>query len=166
MSNSIAATVPVEIRVNRRQSIGILSPEHFWRRVQKPVGCWLYGGGKEINGYGYLKNPFGDKPKYLTAHRVAWMLTHGPIPDGMKVLHRCDIRACVNPEHLFLGNDAANSADMLSKDRHSGALTAAQVREIRALIGTMPQVAIAKSYGVCPQVVSLIKLGKTYRFVT
>jgi predicted DNA-binding protein (UPF0251 family) len=52
------------------------------------------------------------------AHRVAWELAYGPIPEGMCVLHRCDRTTCVRPEHLFLGTQQDNIADMNAKGRH------------------------------------------------
>jgi hypothetical protein len=52
------------------------------------------------------------------AHRVSWELTNGPIPEGLHVLHRCDVRACVNPEHLFLGTNSDNIIDKIAKGRH------------------------------------------------
>ena len=118
------------VRYNRA-----MTPEKFWTRIQKPVGCWLYDGAKESNGYGYLTNPFPDGPQFITAHKLAWILTNGPVPDGLLVLHKCDIRACCNPDHLFLGTDADNINDGIAKGRINritrAKLTEDQVREIR-----------------------------------
>lgn len=144
------------------------SPNDFWTRIQKPVGCWLYGGAKEINGYGYLRNPIDDNPKYITAHKLAWILTHGPVPEGMSVLHTCDVRSCCNPEHLFLGSVNDNHVDMYAKDRHMGKLRAPQVREIREALKTPYrgiQRDLAKKYNVTHGVIHKLKKGESYGFV-
>lgn len=102
----------------KREALREVKIQDFWDRVKTPDGCRLYYGAKEANGYGYVKNPLGDDPKYLTAHRLAWILTHGPVPPGMQVLHKCDVRACCNPEHLFLGSIIDNMRDMNRKGRN------------------------------------------------
>jgi len=81
--------------------------------------CWLWLGTKMTTGYGQFRL---SPPKRATvgAHRMSWELYHGPIPDGMYVLHKCDVRACVRPDHLFLGSQKDNVHDMISKGRYNG----------------------------------------------
>lgn len=95
----------------------------FWRRVVKgdtPDGCWEATGRRKSTGYGHMqvRRPDG---RYTSdgMHRVSWRLHYGPIPDGLWVLHRCDNRACVRPEHLFLGTVQDNHTDMVLKGRHA-----------------------------------------------
>lgn len=80
------------------------------------AGCWEYQGARTTNGYGSIGT--GGRGKSGKAHRVAYALFRGPIPDGMNVCHHCDNPPCCNPEHLFLGDDAANAADRESKGRN------------------------------------------------
>lgn len=95
--------------------------DRFWKRVEKTRRCWLWRGsqhrrrGSEV-GYGEI----GVEDGHQKAHRVSWMLKHGPIPVGMFVLHKCDNPACVRPAHLFLGTAQDNSDDMRRKGRTNG----------------------------------------------
>lgn len=91
--------------------------DRFWLKVQKGSGCWLWTGGKHGRGYGGLHCGGKVFRKYLQAHRVSWELHHGPIPDGLWVLHKCDNPICVNPDHLFLGTRQDNMGDCAAKGR-------------------------------------------------
>lgn len=77
-------------------------------------GCWLWVAPGTPNGYGR----FGLEGRNYLSHRASWMLHRGPIPDGLWVLHKCDVRCCVNPDHLYLGDIDDNTADMFARGRH------------------------------------------------
>lgn len=83
-------------------------------KVRKTGSCWLWTGPRLRNGYGQIRLPRG---KGTTAHRASWMVHCGDIPNGLSVLHRCDVRLCVNPDHLFLGTQQENMTDMVQKGR-------------------------------------------------
>ena len=100
-----------------------MNTTQFWSSlVEQPNGCREWTGDTEAAGYGR----FRAAGKYVKAHRFAWTLTNGPIPDGLGVLHHCDNPPCCQtdptegyPEgHLFLGTRADNNADMAAKGRH------------------------------------------------
>jgi hypothetical protein len=144
----------------------------FWARVNTagPDECWPWVGPVNTGGYGQLC--FGDKTQ--RAHRIAYQLTYGVIPQGdghhgVVVMHKCDNRRCCNPEHLLLGSHADNMADMRAKgraNRHAGVengravLAPRDVERIRRdPRGTRT---IAKDYPVSRAAVQRIKSGKAW----
>ena len=88
--------------------------ERFWDKVNKSDGCWTWTAASNEKGYGVIGAGNG---RNVLAHRASWSLAFGPIPDRLKVLHRCDVPSCVRPDHLFLGTAADNTADMIAKGR-------------------------------------------------
>jgi hypothetical protein len=84
------------------------------RSTVRTSGCWEWQQTIDASGYGRLTRAGRQGVK---AHRVAWECANGPIPDGLWVLHRCDNRRCVNPEHLYVGDRADNMADMVERGR-------------------------------------------------
>lgn len=97
-----------------RQAAQTLHPEDLWSRLAHlENGCWVWTGHTVPFGYGTLR----AEGKLHPTHRLAWELTHGPIPDGLCVLHRCDNPPCCNPSHLFLGTHSDNMKDCVSKNR-------------------------------------------------
>lgn len=111
--------------------------DRFWRHVIKGNDCWLWRSAGYPSGYGALKVAGSMKP----AHRISWEIHRGSIPEGMLVCHTCDVRRCVRPDHLFLGTNLDNMADMRSKGRkiyHGGhpprKLSADQISEIKELL--------------------------------
>lgn len=148
-------------------------------------GCWLWTGTANNSGYGTVGLGRAAAGKGM-AHRVSWEVHFGPIPPGMIVCHRCDVRLCVNPDHLFLGTYRDNSLDAAEKgrvprgrawatevrlrnrprgERHGSAkLTEKDVAEIRSLAaaGGFTQQALADRYGVCRGTIGNIINGRNW----
>lgn len=84
----------------------------FWSKVDKTGDCWLWLGATG-RGYGQVRI-HGIRYR---AHRVAWELSNGPVPVGLVVMHKCDVRNCVNPDHLQVGTQSENMLDAFRKGR-------------------------------------------------
>lgn len=130
--------------------------ERFWSKVVKSpeTGCWNWTGSKNYRGYGW----FRYRGRCEKAHRVAWRLFRGPIPLGVDVLHKCNHAACVNPEHLYLGNDADNMRDCMRAGNLGPAkLTPIAVLTIRGLHGRgLKKKEVAEMFSVSRQTVQRI----------
>lgn len=146
----------------------------FWRRVEKSDDCWVWTGHLNDDGYGtFSVDASGPRSNWL-AHRLAYHLTYGSIPDGEYVLHRCDNPACVRPDHLFTGDQTANMQDCIAKGRFSRAkgercgrskLTEAQVLEIRKRAETERGCKIAPDYGLTKEAVYAIVKRKVWKHI-
>lgn len=92
-----------------------LTAHRYWRKVARTDdgSCWLWQGRRDKSGYGR----WAKQGMHVYVHRIAWILSKGEIPAGMDVLHRCDVRNCCNPEHLFLGTHQDNMDDMWARGR-------------------------------------------------
>lgn len=137
--------------------------------IQKS-GCWHWTGNMTSYGYGRVRL-LGSKTKDMFAHRLSWALHKGSIPEGLFVLHHCDNRKCVNPDHLFIGTKGDNSADAVKKRRQcygskqwTAKLTDAEV--IRAFEMTqrkVPRKEIAAEMGVSTYAISDALQGRSWR---
>lgn len=148
------------------------APDRFWSKVdvRGQEACWPWKGRRDADGYGRVQHAGRDQQ----AHRVSWELSCGPIPAGLCVLHKCDVPPCVNPDHLWLGTNAENLADMRVKGRAASGsrngrakLTEADVRAIRVSLATgCAQRAIATGYGVSRGLIGMIASRDRWRHIS
>lgn len=156
--------------------------DRFWPKVDKTPGlgpdgdCWEWRAYVHPTGYGQvgMSSQRGDT---MHTHRASWILAHGDIPEGLLVLHKCDNRLCVNPDHLWLGTHKDNTQDMLTKGRRRPAeacargeavtiskLTEDLVRQMRAEVG-MTCKQLSEKYGVSPATCNRVILRQTWAHV-
>ena len=152
----------------------------FWTHVVRSDdhdACWLWTGYIRENGYGIV----GIKGKEYKAHRVSYFIEYGRIDNDRLVLHRCDVRNCVNPAHLFLGTPKDNSQDAVRKGRTArlygeqngkAKLTRQTVRAIKRLLRdtadgrcNLRQYEIARRFGVSEATISYLKNGGRWDFI-
>lgn len=151
----IAETDRVKDRISKRVSL-------------TPEGCWQWNGSGNSNGYGIMTH----KGKSRSAHRVSFEVFNGPIPEGLHVLHTCDNRGCVNPQHLLVGTAKENRADCKNKGRLNALcgsengfakLTEADVWEIRT--SSLGPRALGEKFGLHEGSICSIRAGKTWKHV-
>lgn len=155
------------------QGFSSTAAKRFWDKVEITDGCWIWKACKH-HGYGILhRNKRNDGP--ISAHIFSWMLHNGPIPIGMCVLHNCpggDNRACVRPNHLWLGTRGDNNRDTHQKRRTAVGemlpqtkLKPANIPTIRELIDNhVTHREIAKNYGVSISAIAQIAVGKSWKW--
>jgi hypothetical protein len=153
--------------------IQVSTTERFWAKVKKTDICWTWKGSRNGDGYGH----FFFNGRVMLAHRVVWTMANGAIPDGLQVLHKCDNPPCVRPDHLFLGTQLDNLADMEKKGRrdwskgetcHDARLTEQQVIEIRDSShphDTQFCKMAAEKYKVTPSHIRAIITGKKWKYL-
>lgn len=134
-------------------------------------GCWLTDLSHDARGYGFFRL---NKTTLARAHRWAYQNLVAPVPDDAVVCHKCDVPACVNPSHLFVGSPQDNVADKVAKNRQAygekmgrAKLTEEQVREIKRADYTQPGMksSMAYRFGVTRKVVYDIRHGRRWKHV-
>jgi hypothetical protein len=146
----------------------------FWSKVHKTEGCWIWLAFKNRDGYGRFGISTGERKYVCLAHRFAWIITIGPIPKGMNVLHRCDNPACCHPDHLFLGTQQDNVADQMAKGRKpkgeecfNATMSDEKVRHIKEALKdtTVTKASIARRFDVHYFTLTQIAYGKSWAHI-
>lgn len=139
--------------------------DRFWRKVDKTPGqgpwgnCWGWNA-TQTGGYGMIWN----ETRMELASRISWLLHFGKFDQKAHILHRCDNPPCTNPDHLFLGDQASNMADMCAKNRKRRNLTEAQAIEIKLRLARGEQLApIARALGVNKYDVNSIRRRRSWK---
>lgn len=151
-------------------SLNVPIEQRFWSKVKvgQPDDCWLWTGATTVDGYGQIAGKVNGKRQPLYAHRLAWEWANGPILDGLSVLHRCDVPACVNVQHLFLGTQQDNLTDARQKGRldESQPRTTARFTPANrlAIFKLKPRrglvTELARRHGVSKACISVIRRGR------
>ena len=142
--------------------------ERFWDKVSKSTdyACWVWTGAHNSQGYGELW--VGPGRRMVAAHRLSYRLHKGEFPNEVLVLHSCDNRRCVNPNHLFLGSYKDNTQDMMTKGRNKSRFAKTfylSIKELNDIVsiyatGKFLEKEIAEKFGVSRHHVCMIVRGK------
>ena len=132
-------------------------------------GCWIWIGPLHHTGYGN----FNENGKRTRAHREIFQRLVGSIPKGKFLCHKCDIRSCVNPNHMFIGSHQDNMNDMVNKKRslfgskhHNSKLTEHDVHLIKHFYALDPYSSIAARFGVSESLIKQIKTNRGWNHVS
>lgn len=147
----------VIIRAGDRDALKLLDPSIYDEILITPSGCWEYQGHRNNQGYGRTRR----KKKLWRTHRLSFTLAYGPIPNGLDVLHECDNPPCINPAHLFLGDDDDNARDRERKGRgyHQGRRKLTRDQEVEIALLRAEEVSlkvVAKQYDVSISTISRV----------
>lgn len=145
--------------------------DRFYSNLYKTDTCWIWKGSKFVDGYGRMK--IGRKIT-LRAHRLSWEIHHGKIPKDKMICHKCDVKLCVNPEHIYVGDIHTNARDRVERGRQSttrgsksgmSKLTERDVLNIRFLhkIKKYNQRQLAKKYSVSFGHINNVVLRKSWK---
>jgi len=153
--------------------------QRFWTKVRKQDGdqCWLWTAAIKASGYGTITEDFTGRT--ILAHRVSYQFTYGPISDEICVLHKCDVRNCVRPDHLFLGDYHDNAIDafnkgrrtipspMRGKDNPNTKLTIEQVIQIKHMLKAGKHVVdIGQQFHVHKQTIIEIRDNQNWKYIS
>lgn len=154
------------VGARRREKMLAKTPAQYLAENSVPheSGCILWTGA--IGGTGYGVGQIAGR--LIASHRLAYEVRHGEIPKGMHVCHACDVRACINPDHLFVGTHQDNMQDKVSKARQSRGEVhgMAKIYEEQALFilkSGMSNSELAKMFGITRDHVAIIKSGKAWK---